>query len=156
MIDPCQDETWLSAYLDDELSPADASAVRGHLAGCPVCRQHLADFKAIDEMTRTLPNLEPSDGFERTFWSKVAILEEKRKIPSWLAYLLSGWRPILVGGLTAGLVAGIFALTNPVKQVNRDERFIAENIEFLDDYDLIRHLDLMEEWEELQVMEDQS
>lgn len=156
MVDPCRDEIWLSAYLDDELPPEETSAMRRHLAECPACRRQLADLKAMDEMVQALPDLEPSDGFEPAFWSKVAAVQERRKMPSWLAYLFSGWRPILVGGLTTGLVAGIFVLTNPEKQLNPDERFIAENIEFLDNYDLIRHLDLMEKWEVIQAMEDQT
>ncbi len=156
MIDPCKDETFLTALMDDVLSDAEASAVHRHVAHCPQCRQKLAQLKEADAMLRGLPSMEASADFEPAFWRKVAAEQEKRERRSWARYLLSGWRPVLTGGLAAGLVAGILLLTHPGKSLSPEELFIAEHVELLNDYDVINHLDLLEQWEVLQIMEDQS
>lgn len=45
-------ETTLSAYLDGELSAADAAAVARHLADCPDCRRRLAALRAAVALVR--------------------------------------------------------------------------------------------------------
>jgi hypothetical protein len=41
------DDGTLQAYLDGELSPADAQGVDAHLAQCPLCRGRLAEERAL-------------------------------------------------------------------------------------------------------------
>jgi anti-sigma factor RsiW len=45
----------LSAHLDNELPPSEASAVSAHLAGCPGCAAELDGLKRASRMVRDLP-----------------------------------------------------------------------------------------------------
>ena len=45
----------LSAHLDNELPPSEASAVAAHLAGCPACASELDALKRASRMVRDLP-----------------------------------------------------------------------------------------------------
>ncbi len=155
MIDPCKDQSLLSAMLDGELSQEETHAVERHLAQCAECRQRLAALEQTDELLRTVPALEPSAGFNRTFWQKVDQLEARSTRRNWFRYLFTGWRPLLAGGL-AGLVAAVFIAYGPQKALTPEEMFIAENIEFLDEFEVIRHLDMLESWEVLEAMEEQT
>jgi len=53
----------LSALLDGELSEAEATRARDHLAGCPVCQSELAEVERTRSLLRDLPFLEPPVGF---------------------------------------------------------------------------------------------
>lgn len=45
----------LSAYLDGELTPADADQVRTHLAGCAICREELSRLQSVKSLLQRLP-----------------------------------------------------------------------------------------------------
>lgn len=45
----------LPIYLDDSLSETERATLDVHLAGCPVCRQKLADFQIIKNNLRVMP-----------------------------------------------------------------------------------------------------
>jgi len=45
----------LSAYLDGELTPADAEEVRAHLARCEACGAELARLQSVKVLLRRLP-----------------------------------------------------------------------------------------------------
>ena len=155
MIDPCKAPRLLSAFLDGELDIAEADAVKRHLEGCVSCRQYLEALARSDGLVRKMPGLEPSAEFNRTFWQKVDQLEARPVRRFRIGNLFSGWRPLLAGGV-AGLVAALFIAHGPPKALTPEEMFIAENIEFLEDFELIRHLDMLESWEALEIMKEQS
>ena len=155
MNDPCKDPSLLSALVDGELSPAQQEEVRRHLDGCPACRQDLATLQRNDARLRQMPGLTPSADFNSTFWRKVEQLEARPGRTAWLRYLFSGWRPLVAGGL-AGLAAAVFIAYGPYRALTQEEMFIADNIELLDDMDIVRHLDMLESWEALEAMEEQS
>ena len=50
----------LSIYADDVLSDQDRTAVDGHLAQCPLCRQKLDDYQSLRQSLRVLPRPELS------------------------------------------------------------------------------------------------
>ena len=49
----------LTAYLDGELSPAEARAVRAHLAECAACRAWAAEWRTLDARIRAWGGVEP-------------------------------------------------------------------------------------------------
>lgn len=55
----------LSAYLDDELTPARAAAIEEHLVGCPTCREEERSLRAVRRLVRIqaveadIPDLAP-------------------------------------------------------------------------------------------------
>ena len=106
-VNPCKDESLLSALMDEALPAKHAAAVRRHMESCAVCRQRFEALQHTDAMLRDMEPLEPSPEFEQTFWRKVAELGENRPQRSWLRFLLSGWRPLLATGVMAGLMAAI-------------------------------------------------
>ncbi len=44
----------LSAYLDDQLDPAERAALEIHLSDCPACQAELADLRALRSMLRAM------------------------------------------------------------------------------------------------------
>ncbi len=60
----------LSAWLDDELPPAERAEVEAHLAACEECAALLADLEAVDDLARELPAEAPARYFE-TFPERV-------------------------------------------------------------------------------------
>jgi anti-sigma factor RsiW len=50
----------LSAYLDQELAPAEQARVSAHLEGCGRCAKQLADLRATATLMAALPALRPS------------------------------------------------------------------------------------------------
>lgn len=53
----------LSAYLDGELSPAQARAVESHLERCRACREELEGLRMVARTLRSLPQVDPSRSF---------------------------------------------------------------------------------------------
>lgn len=152
----CIPEKVLGAYLDKSLPDARARQVQTHLARCSNCRQLLADLQQADDMIRALPSITPSAGFDAAFWRKVADLEERRARPAWFDMLFGGWRPVLVSASVVLLVAGIFLYHRIEHKPTREEIFMVENMEMLGDLELIQQLDMLEHWEDIQAMKEQS
>lgn len=152
---PCSDSVWLSLFLDGELTPREADAVRRHLTACAACRREMALLAEADDLVRELPVLTPSDTFERTFWQKVEQAEARSPFRKFSHYLVTGWRPILVGGLAGLAAVAIFSL-GPHAQPSSEEVFIATHMELLDEFEVIHNLDLLEAWEALEALEERS
>lgn len=55
------DESWITGYLDGELTQAEAQRVRVHLEDCATCRALLDDLTQMREATMTTPFPTPSD-----------------------------------------------------------------------------------------------
>jgi anti-sigma factor RsiW len=74
----------LSALLDGELTVDEATEVRAHVDGCPVCRAELEDVRIARRFLRELPAVEP---------------------PAWaLAEMLAGDKVVSLGRRRAALV----------------------------------------------------
>jgi hypothetical protein len=129
--------------------------VRRHLERCAACRRAVARFGQADQWLRDLPAVEPSAGFDAAFWRQVAALEETRG-PSWRRWPWLRWRPLLAAGLSAALLAGVWFYGRPEPPWTPEERFMAQNMELLNDYELIRDLELLEDWEAIQAMKEPS
>jgi len=142
MSPPCQ---WvrsvLAAYLDGELKPSTAEAVRRHLARCEACRAQMRllqeSWQLLDEVTRTPV---PPDFTERmmarvvdekdlsAFAARLGRHESRRKV---IASVL---------GMAAGLVLGlaVYAWTGMFeKPASPVECEVSRHVSFLEDVDLL-------------------
>ena len=88
----------LSAFVDGELPPAEAAAVRAHASGCAACTAALADLRALVTNVRGLDVPEPPP----TLWPAIEGALHRRERFAWLK--ISLWRPMGIGAL-AGAVA---------------------------------------------------
>jgi len=156
MFDPCKDETLLSALMDGELPPEQAEAVERHLQACRKCRKRYQDLRRADNLVQRIEPVELSDGFERDFWRKVAELEDSGAGRPWLGRWLTGWRPVLVAGLAAGILAAVFLYTGNQRPLSPEDVFISENMDFLKNYEVINRLDMLEHWDAIQAMKGPS
>lgn len=152
----CGNELLLNAYLDNELNEVERQRVQRHLDTCAACQNRLAALQHADDWIRQPGDAALSAGFEQRFWDKVADLEHKKTVPAWRQWLQPGWRPAMAVGLAAGIVLGVWVFTRTEPEVGRDEMAIVENMELLMDYDLIRHLDILENWDALEAMKERS
>jgi anti-sigma factor RsiW len=146
MRNPCKQEPLLNAYLDGELTEAQAAELKRHLADCPGCRRTLETLRHADALVRDLPPLAPSEAFDRTFWEKVDALETGSRYRIWAGQIFRGWRPVWAAVLTGIAVAALihFGRTDAL---TTEEVFIAQHIELLEDYDVISQLDMLEEFD---------
>lgn len=156
-INPCKDPTLLSALLDGELSPEQSAAVRRHMDHCAECRRHYDILRQTDIMVREMAPLTPSADFNRTFWHKVAELDERRTGLAWLRVLWGRWRPALAAGVAAAAAAVvIFVAIGVNRGPTPEEVFIAQNRELLEDFDMIDQLDMLEQLNAAEAMEEPS
>jgi anti-sigma factor RsiW len=99
----CNVEVELTAYVDGELPPPEAAAVRAHLAGCPDCRSTEALLRQTVQTLETLPAFEPSAALRQ------GVLRDVDALPLPLRQRLGHWlRPAVLvpsGLLAAGAVA---------------------------------------------------
>jgi tetratricopeptide (TPR) repeat protein len=79
-------DTWtdrLSAYLDDELSPADRTALEAHLAACPECTATLEELRAVVARAGALTPRPPStdlwSGIEARVQSPATVLPMRER-----------------------------------------------------------------------------
>ncbi len=152
MNNPCNQSKLLSVYLDGELSQVQSEALKAHLDVCPTCRRTLATLRDNDALIRDLPALEPSTDFDRTFWKKIDALEDEIRRP-WLQHLFRGWRPVWAGAM-AGLVVAVMIYFKSADPMTPEEVFIAEHMEFLEEYDLIGQLEMLEHLEAIDAMKE--
>ena len=91
----------LSAFVDGDLTAAEAQAVRAHLASCPRCARVLTDLSAMVSTVRSLDRPEPPP----TLWPAVAGALERQERPWWITLRLFG-----AGALAGGAAVSIVAL----------------------------------------------
>ncbi|HEV8255090.1 MAG TPA: anti-sigma factor [Vicinamibacteria bacterium] len=71
----------LSAYLDGELPDAERAAIEAHLRTCGACTRAVAEMRAIDAASRTLP-LEAPEGYFEALPGRVrSRLQRQRTVP---------------------------------------------------------------------------
>jgi len=58
----------LMALLDGELAPGERSELEAHLAGCRECRDELAGFRRLKEVTDMVRFAEPDDASWESYW----------------------------------------------------------------------------------------
>jgi hypothetical protein len=95
----------ISLWLDNELSPAEASQLQAHLAQCPVCRQTQQAMVHLDGMFRQAASLmaAPLPGFGQRVEVRLAHYH-----PASQRRLLFGMSVLLLGTLALALLGGLF------------------------------------------------
>ncbi|MFO8014966.1 MAG: zf-HC2 domain-containing protein [Phycisphaerae bacterium] len=142
MSPPCQ---WvrsvLVAYLDGELRPSTAEAVRRHLARCESCR---AQLRLLQESWRLLDEMPPApvrSGFTERMMARVV---EEKDLSRFAARLAPHERRrnaiASVLGVAAGLVFGfaVYAWTGSAETpASPVECEVSRHVSFLEDVDLL-------------------
>jgi len=116
-----------------ERHPADLAEARAHLASCSECRA----FDASWELLKEYPAVDPSAGFFQGVRRKLA--------PRILRFAAA------ISAAAAALLLGIVVLNQPPPRtpvvadagVTEEERQILENWELLQNYDLVKVLDVV-------------
>ena len=93
----------LSAYVDGEVSAADARRVEEHAAACPACRDELDSLTATVELVRGLPELELPRSFELT---RLPEEEPRASFGVWAPRLATSVAGLLLVILLAGDFTG--------------------------------------------------
>lgn len=95
----------LSAYLEGELSPAEAQELQAHLDACPACREDLAQFQAMLADLKSLPTLSaPPD-----FVGKVMERVEREPVPV-LSLGVVWWKKLMGWKFLAPVAVAMLAL----------------------------------------------
>lgn len=139
----------LTALVDGALDAAPAEAVRRHLRGCAACAAELAAVEEAVAFSREafaeLPELRP--GFETRLRARLA---EAAAAPPWYRRL---WRPLFVGALAslgvlvvARSVGGPSSVLVPLG-IQAPPKKVAEKPALYKDYEIIEHLDELENFE---------
>jgi anti-sigma factor RsiW len=152
----------LTAYLDGELKPSTAEAVRRHLGRCPECARYAAELERtwkVLEAASPGPRIRP--GFTERMM--VRIVEEK-ELEAFEARLRRGRRArqfiYQMAGLAAGLVLGVTLYTwtgLPAEPNSPVEQEVSRSVAFLEDADLLDEMAVVETMEQMtgaQVPED--
>jgi anti-sigma factor RsiW len=99
----------LGAYLDNELAPADAASIAGHIEGCAACRQRLAALDSLGRLVRSVPYYPAPD---RLRTAAASVPRRARRTTSILAWAAAAALAVAIGG--AGFRARQTARTTSV------------------------------------------
>lgn len=154
----------LSAYVDRELDPRAAGKLEAHLSGCPRCREKLAELERVEAVLGAIPGREPSP----FLWTRVKAgidsqAEPARSRPVFARFRMAPVpaRVAVVSLFLAVALGGVIfslrrAAVKPPALADSSGRpgepagveiAVAENLDLLEDYELIKNLDFLENWE---------
>jgi len=102
----------LSAYLEDDLSDTERSAVKSHLAGCDGCSEDLRDLRATVALLRRLPVPETPPFLASRVMARIA--DGEAQPSAWRRWLAQAGTPVIAAPLAAAAAAlVVFALASP-------------------------------------------
>jgi anti-sigma factor RsiW len=138
----------LAAYLDGELKPSTAAAVRKHLEGCRECREHAQGLAETWDVLDEVPAPPVRSGFTQRMMARIV---EEKELDALEARLNPNRRLRQVmaaaSGLAAGLVLGLalWAWTSLAEQPRSPvEQEVSRSMAFLEDSDLMDEVALIE------------
>ncbi len=105
----------LSAYIDGQLSPAIRRSVEEHLKGCAECRQKLAEFEVISNVTHRLPSLKVSEGFADNVLAAARAKPKTKEAFGKIRYRFA----MASAAFMAAAAIVFFIIGPPVSEVNR-------------------------------------
>jgi len=153
---PCNNGFRISAFTDGELPDYQMEEIRSHLEACEACRKQLAMLKQADRLIRNIPEIEPSRNFEKNFWKKIDEMEEKKNRRSIFAFFQFRYQPFVMASLAMMIIAGFVLWSHTQRSPKFNEVVIAENLELLQNFQEIRHLELLENWENIMKSDEKS
>ncbi len=126
MIDCEKCREMISCLIDGELSQAEQSLVREHIASCPECRSVYDAFSAVSEQMHeeeTLP-----DGLHEKIMSGIKAKPKKKTGIVWIKYLSVAACLALV--IFAGVKSGM--LSPAENKVDSNDLYVAKSLPVLD------------------------
>ena len=136
----CKLESELTAYVDGELGPAEASAVRAHLLGCTDCRSTEALLRKTVHTLAALPDFQPSLGLRRQVLSRVEAVPAPwgRRFSHWL-------RPAVLvpAGLLLASVLAFLLTPHGVRPPLRNELPDGAALDVAMNYDVAANYDVL-------------
>jgi hypothetical protein len=90
----------LSAYMDNEVTPAEVRAIGEHVAGCAECAAALAGYRELRSLVRALPQPLPPVGLQGAVFARATPTYRRRA-----AWLELGQRGLAVGALAVAIIA---------------------------------------------------
>ena len=112
--------------------------VRAHLSSCAECRAGAAQEEALDRVLGADPNVEPRPGFDTRFFARL----EQQRARKRVRWLFAGL------GLPALAAAAALLLTH--RGATQDDLELAMNLDLVEDMEMLRRLDEVEAFAELQ------
>jgi anti-sigma factor RsiW len=142
MSSPCQ---WirgvLTAYLDGELKPSTAKAVRRHLEHCESCRAHARLLRDSWGLLDESPPAPVRAGFTERMMARIVEEKDLNAVASRLRPHRVRQRVVAsVLGMAAGLVLGFVAYSwtgLPQEPTSPVERDVSHSVSFIEDVDLL-------------------
>jgi anti-sigma factor (TIGR02949 family) len=147
----------LTAYLDGELKPSTADAVRRHLERCPECARHAAEleraWKLLDALETAAPVPRIRPGFTERMMARIV---EEKELEAFEARLRRGRRArqfiAQITGMAAGLALGVVLYTwtgLPMEPNSPVEQEVSRSVAFLEDADLLDEMAVVEKMEQM-------
>lgn len=152
----------ISPYLDGELSTEETERVRLHLKTCTACQNRFEKLSAINLHLAALTPIAPCPDFDRTFFQELDRVRETQRQTDWRQWIsgdrLRGWRPALATAAGVLILCGTLLFSHRPQAIDfsPDEIVMAQNLELLDDYEIVRHLDLLEHWTDFSEENDET
>ena len=146
----------LTAYLDGELKPSTADAVRHHIERCPEGARHATELEQAWRLletaaTASMPRIRP--GFTERMMARIV---EEKELEAFEARLRRGRRAqqfvAQLTGLAAGLALGIVLYTwtgLPAEPNSPVEQEVSRSVAFLEDADLLDEMAVVETMEQI-------
>jgi len=98
----------LSAYVDEQVSPAERSRIETHLSQCAQCRGHLESLRGSVALVRGLDPVPAPAGFQEAVRARVAETAVSPRRAVALPRLRLSWKT--AGVAAAALLVGIFSV----------------------------------------------
>lgn len=113
-------QTLLSEYIDGVLDRETDWGINLHISACAVCARMESELRAAQTLLKTLPEMQPSAGFEEKLAMRLADQSLNRSRGSFMDHLRDWWfnapyaRPAVTSGLAVAAVvpAAIFLFSN--------------------------------------------
>ncbi len=156
----------LTAWLDRELSPADARRVERHVEGCAACRREADALARTYELLGRLPVPSVPAGFVQRFWKKARGKSVRRLLP---------WAIPLAVAAAAAIVAVVVFVSAPpgssepiaspdspaVQQhaeLSPEERQIVEDLDVLgsEEFEAATHLDVLDRMDAAEELDEEA
>jgi anti-sigma factor RsiW len=102
----CPKTKIISAYLDDELLPADRALFESHAQDCADCTLKLEEMRAVQAMFASAEKYQAPYGFSARVMARTAQLDRKK--PRWFVplFITFAEAAVLLIVITVGILAG--------------------------------------------------